>query len=52
MFTRLGVGSLKPIEMDIEMVTKSMQTSLGVVENILVKIDNFFSSGLYNFENC
>lgn len=32
MFTRLGVGKLKPIKMDIEMADKSMQTPLGLLK--------------------
>ena len=41
MFKRLGIWKLKPIKMDIEMADKSMQTPLGVIENVLVKIDKF-----------
>ncbi|GJT65545.1 retrovirus-related pol polyprotein from transposon TNT 1-94 [Tanacetum coccineum] len=41
MFKRLGFGSPKPISMVIEMVDRSMQSTKGIVENILVKIDKF-----------
>ncbi|GJW84445.1 retrovirus-related pol polyprotein from transposon TNT 1-94 [Tanacetum coccineum] len=37
----LGMGNPKPIKMVIEMVDKSMQSSKGIIENVLVKIDKF-----------
>ncbi|GJV05443.1 putative reverse transcriptase, RNA-dependent DNA polymerase [Tanacetum coccineum] len=41
LFKRLGLGSLKPIKMTIEMADRSMQSLKGIKENILVKISNF-----------
>ncbi|GJU30055.1 putative reverse transcriptase, RNA-dependent DNA polymerase [Tanacetum coccineum] len=41
LFKRLGLGSLKPIKMTIEMADRSMQSPKGIKENILVKISNF-----------
>ncbi|GJS65563.1 retrovirus-related pol polyprotein from transposon TNT 1-94 [Tanacetum coccineum] len=41
LFKRLGLGSLKPIKMTIEMADRSMQSSKGIKENVLVKISNF-----------
>ncbi|GJX80472.1 hypothetical protein Tco_0328621 [Tanacetum coccineum] len=41
LFKRLGLGSLKPIKMTIEMTDKSMQSPKGIKENVLVKISNF-----------
>ncbi|GKD71924.1 retrovirus-related pol polyprotein from transposon TNT 1-94 [Tanacetum coccineum] len=41
LFKRLGLGSLKPIKMTIEMANKSMQSPKGLKENVLVKISNF-----------
>ncbi|GJU65279.1 putative reverse transcriptase, RNA-dependent DNA polymerase [Tanacetum coccineum] len=39
-FKRLGLGSLKPIKMTIEMADRSMQSPKGIKENVLVKISN------------
>ncbi|GJU93018.1 putative reverse transcriptase domain-containing protein [Tanacetum coccineum] len=36
-----GLGTPKPISMVIEMADRSMQSSKGIVENVLVKIDKF-----------
>ncbi|GJZ82517.1 hypothetical protein Tco_0647690 [Tanacetum coccineum] len=41
LFKRLGLGSLKPIKMTIEIADRSMQSPKGIKENILVKISNF-----------
>ncbi|GJV75247.1 putative reverse transcriptase, RNA-dependent DNA polymerase [Tanacetum coccineum] len=41
LFKRLGLGSLKPIKMTIEMANRSMQSPKGIKENVLVKISNF-----------
>ncbi|GJS98336.1 putative reverse transcriptase, RNA-dependent DNA polymerase [Tanacetum coccineum] len=41
LFKRLGLESLKPIKMTIEMADRSMQSPKGIKENILVKISNF-----------
>ncbi|GJW89271.1 copia protein, partial [Tanacetum coccineum] len=41
LFKRLGLGSLKPIKMIIEMADRSMQSLKGIKENVLVKISNF-----------
>ncbi|GJR67359.1 homeodomain-like protein [Tanacetum coccineum] len=41
LFKRLGLGSLKPIKMTIEIADKSMQSPKGIKENVLVKISNF-----------
>ncbi|GJV20206.1 homeodomain-like protein [Tanacetum coccineum] len=41
LFKRLGLGSLKPIKMTIEMADRSMQSPKGIKENVLVKISNF-----------
>ncbi|GKB36102.1 homeodomain-like protein [Tanacetum coccineum] len=41
LFKRLGLGSLKPIKITIEMADRSMQSSKGIKENVLVKISNF-----------
>ncbi|GJT51961.1 ribonuclease H-like domain-containing protein [Tanacetum coccineum] len=44
LFKRLGLGSLKPIKMAIEMVDRSMQSPKGIKENVLVRISNFVFS--------
>ncbi|GKB01086.1 putative reverse transcriptase, RNA-dependent DNA polymerase [Tanacetum coccineum] len=44
LFKRLGLGSLKPIKMTIEMVDKSMQSLKGIKQNVLVKISKFLFS--------
>ncbi|GJV75371.1 putative reverse transcriptase, RNA-dependent DNA polymerase [Tanacetum coccineum] len=41
LFKGLGLGSLKPIKMTIEMADRSMQSPKGIKENVLVKISNF-----------
>ncbi|GKB56506.1 homeodomain-like protein, partial [Tanacetum coccineum] len=41
LFKILGLGSLKPIKMTIEMADRSMQSPKGIKENVLVKISNF-----------
>ncbi|GJS70846.1 putative reverse transcriptase, RNA-dependent DNA polymerase [Tanacetum coccineum] len=41
LFNILGLGSLKPIKMTIEMADRSMQSPKGIKENVLVKISNF-----------
>ncbi|GJT78760.1 hypothetical protein Tco_1045485 [Tanacetum coccineum] len=41
LFKRLGLGSLKPIKMTIEMADRSMQSPKGIKENLLVKISSF-----------
>ncbi|GJZ18939.1 putative reverse transcriptase, RNA-dependent DNA polymerase [Tanacetum coccineum] len=41
LFKRLGLGSLRPIKMTIEMADRSMQSPKGIKENVLVKISNF-----------
>ncbi|GKC93926.1 homeodomain-like protein [Tanacetum coccineum] len=41
LFKRLGLGSLKPIKMTIEMADRSMQSPKGIKESVLVKISNF-----------
>ncbi|GJS81986.1 putative reverse transcriptase, RNA-dependent DNA polymerase [Tanacetum coccineum] len=41
LFKRLGLGSLKPIKMTIEMADRSIQSPKGIKENVLVKISNF-----------
>ncbi|GJZ12222.1 hypothetical protein Tco_0547452, partial [Tanacetum coccineum] len=41
LFKRLGLGSLKPIKMTIEMADRSMQSPKGIKQNVLVKISNF-----------
>ncbi|GJW40157.1 putative reverse transcriptase, RNA-dependent DNA polymerase [Tanacetum coccineum] len=41
LFKRLGLGSLKPIKMTIEMADRSMQSPKWIKENALVKISNF-----------
>ncbi|GKB01476.1 putative reverse transcriptase, RNA-dependent DNA polymerase [Tanacetum coccineum] len=41
LFKRLGLGSLKPIKMTIEMANRSMQSQKRIKENFLVKISNF-----------
>ncbi|GJX76007.1 retrovirus-related pol polyprotein from transposon TNT 1-94 [Tanacetum coccineum] len=41
LFKRLGLGSLKPIKMTIEMADRSMQSPKEIKENVLVKISNF-----------
>ncbi|GJX04871.1 putative reverse transcriptase, RNA-dependent DNA polymerase [Tanacetum coccineum] len=41
LFKRLGLGSLKPIKMTIEMADRSMQSPKGIKEIVLVKISNF-----------
>ncbi|GKA51847.1 putative reverse transcriptase, RNA-dependent DNA polymerase [Tanacetum coccineum] len=43
LFKRIGLGSLKPIKMTIEMADRSMQSPKGIKENVLVKISNFIS---------
>ncbi|GKA64745.1 putative reverse transcriptase, RNA-dependent DNA polymerase [Tanacetum coccineum] len=41
LFKRLGLESMKPIKMTIEMADRSMQSPKGIKENVLVKISNF-----------
>ncbi|GKB16750.1 homeodomain-like protein, partial [Tanacetum coccineum] len=41
LFKRLGLGSLKPIKMTIEMADRSMQSPKGIKENLLRKISSF-----------
>ncbi|GJT87190.1 homeodomain-like protein [Tanacetum coccineum] len=41
LFKRLGLGNPKPINMVIEMADRSMQSPMGIVENVLVKINKF-----------
>ncbi|GJX26900.1 retrovirus-related pol polyprotein from transposon TNT 1-94 [Tanacetum coccineum] len=41
LFKILGLRSLKPIKMTIEMAARSMQSPKGIKENVLVKISNF-----------
>ncbi|GKB67906.1 putative reverse transcriptase, RNA-dependent DNA polymerase [Tanacetum coccineum] len=41
LFKRLGLGSLKPIKMTIEIADRSMQSPNEIKENVLVKISNF-----------
>ncbi|GKC14547.1 retrovirus-related pol polyprotein from transposon TNT 1-94 [Tanacetum coccineum] len=41
LFKWLGLGNPKPINMVIEMANRSMQSPKGIVENVLVKINNF-----------
>nr|GEU61680.1 hypothetical protein [Tanacetum cinerariifolium] len=40
LFKRLGLGSLNPIKITIEMADRSMQYLKGIKENVLVKISN------------
>ncbi|GJZ65462.1 retrovirus-related pol polyprotein from transposon TNT 1-94 [Tanacetum coccineum] len=44
LFEILGLGSLKPIKITIEMADRSMQSPKGIKENVLVKISNFIFS--------
>nr|GEV70448.1 hypothetical protein [Tanacetum cinerariifolium] len=39
LFKRLGLGNPKPINMVIEMADRSMQSPMGIVKNVLVKIN-------------
>ncbi|XP_015959865.1 uncharacterized protein LOC107483762 [Arachis duranensis] len=39
---KLQIHELKPIKIALQMVDKSIQQALGVVENVLVKVDKFF----------
>ncbi|GJT33696.1 putative reverse transcriptase domain-containing protein [Tanacetum coccineum] len=41
MFTRLGLGELKPTRMCIELANKTTQYPRGITENVIVKIDKF-----------
>ncbi|GKC54777.1 hypothetical protein Tco_1077522 [Tanacetum coccineum] len=41
LFKRLGLGNPKPINMVIEMADRSMQSPMGIVKNVLVKINKF-----------
>ncbi|GKD61588.1 hypothetical protein Tco_1299097 [Tanacetum coccineum] len=41
MFTRLGLGELKPTRMCIELANKTTQYPRGIAENVIVKIDKF-----------
>nr|GEU30974.1 hypothetical protein [Tanacetum cinerariifolium] len=41
LFKRLGLGNPKQINMVIEMADRSMQSSKGIVKNVLVKINKF-----------
>ena len=41
MFLCMGIGDLKLAKMKIEMADRSMQSPLGIVENVLVKIKKF-----------
>ncbi|GJR76967.1 putative reverse transcriptase, RNA-dependent DNA polymerase, partial [Tanacetum coccineum] len=44
LFKRLGLRSLKPIKMTIEMADRSLQSPKWIKENVLVKISNFVFS--------
>ncbi|GJS46485.1 reverse transcriptase domain-containing protein [Tanacetum coccineum] len=41
MFVRLELGELKPTRMCIELANKSTQYRMGIVENVIVKIEKF-----------
>ncbi|GJS35742.1 zinc knuckle CX2CX4HX4C containing protein [Tanacetum coccineum] len=41
MFKRLGLGNPRPVNMEIEMAYRSMQSPKGIVEIVLVKIHKF-----------
>ncbi|GKC96627.1 zinc knuckle CX2CX4HX4C containing protein, partial [Tanacetum coccineum] len=41
MFKRLVLGKLKPVNMIVEMADRTTQVSKGIIENLLIKIDNF-----------
>ncbi|GJV77046.1 homeodomain-like protein [Tanacetum coccineum] len=41
LFKRLGLGNPKPINMVIKIADRSMQSPMGIVENVLVKINKF-----------
>ncbi|GJX32119.1 putative reverse transcriptase, RNA-dependent DNA polymerase [Tanacetum coccineum] len=57
LFKILGLGSLKLIKMTIEIADRSMQSSKGIKENVLVKISNlvflvdFFVLDIMEYEN-
>ncbi|GJY62236.1 zinc knuckle CX2CX4HX4C containing protein [Tanacetum coccineum] len=44
MYKRLGIGTLKPINMLIEMADNTKCVPKGIVENLLIKIDKFIFS--------
>ncbi|GJZ55175.1 zinc knuckle CX2CX4HX4C containing protein [Tanacetum coccineum] len=41
MYKRLDIGKLKPINMVIEMADNTKCTPKGIIENLLIKVDNF-----------
>jgi hypothetical protein len=41
-YLQLGLGELKPTSMTLQLVDRSMKISLGIVEDLLIKIDKFY----------
>ena len=42
MYKQLGLGELKPTNITLSLVDRSMKIPKGIVEDVLVKVDNFY----------
>ena len=42
MYQQLGLGELKPTKITLQLADRSVKVPRGVVEDILVKVDNFY----------
>ena len=41
-YLQLGLGELKPISVTLRLVDRSLRKPRGVVEDVLVKVENFY----------
>jgi hypothetical protein len=41
-YLQLGLGELKPTSMTLQLVDRSMKIPLGIVEDVLIKVDKFY----------
>ena len=42
MYKQLGLGELKPTNITLSLADRSVKIPKGIVENVLVKVDNFY----------
>ena len=42
MYKQLGLGELKPTNITLSLVDRSIKIPKGIVEDVLVKVDNFY----------
>lgn len=40
-FQKLGLGELKPIKMTLQLANRSVRHPMGIIEDILIKVDRF-----------